>query len=303
LNYLVTLFANNILPIFLASAAGYLVARFLKVGARPVSQVTFYIFSPALVYNLLTSSQIKNFEALRMVGFTLAGVLVIGLMAWIIGRALHVQRSLLVALLLVVMFDNSGNFGLSLNLFAFGAPAMPYATIFFVTNLVLMYSLGVVLASLGTVGLRKAILSLFKVPVVYAAVLAMLMNRFGWQLSPPLERTVTILSSATIPLMLVLMGIQLNQSRINGQYLALGIANGLRLLVAPAIALGLSVLFRLSGPAYQAGVIQSAMPTAVVMTILATEYNIEPSFISSAVFTSTLLSPLTITPLLAYLGA
>jgi len=45
------------------------------------------------------------------------------------------------------------------------------------------------------------------------------------------------------------------------------------------------------------------MPTAVMMTILATEYNVEPSFVTTVVFTSTLLSPLTITPLLAYLGA
>jgi hypothetical protein len=62
-------------------------------------------------------------------------------------------------------------------------------------------------------------------------------------------------------------------------------------------------IFGLTGTAYQAGVAQSSMPTAVVMTILATEYDVEPSFVSSAVFTSTLLSPLTVTPLLAYLGA
>jgi predicted permease len=54
---------------------------------------------------------------------------------------------------------------------------------------------------------------------------------------------------------------------------------------------------------YQAGISESAMPTAVVMTVLATEYDIEPSFITTVVFMSTLLSPLTITPLLAYLGA
>jgi predicted permease len=37
--------------------------------------------------------------------------------------------------------------------------------------------------------------------------------------------------------------------------------------------------------------------------VLATEYNVEPSFVTAAVFTSTLLSPLTLTPLLAFLGA
>jgi len=45
------------------------------------------------------------------------------------------------------------------------------------------------------------------------------------------------------------------------------------------------------------------VPTAVLVTVLATEYNIKPEFMTTAVFTSTLLSPLTITPLLAILGA
>ena len=43
------------------------------------------------------------------------------------------------------------------------------------------------------------------------------------------------------------------------------------------------------------------MPTAVLATILATEYGAEPAFVTTAVFTTTVLSPLT--PLLLILGA
>jgi hypothetical protein len=77
----------------------------------------------------------------------------------------------------------------------------------------------------------------------------------------------------------------------------------MRLVFAPFLAIGLAALFGLTGTAFQAGVLQSSMPTAVFMTILATEYDVEPSFVSSVVVASTLLSPLTVTPLLAYLGA
>ena len=38
-------------------------------------------------------------------------------------------------------------------------------------------------------------------------------------------------------------------------------------------------------------------------TILATEYEAEPAFVITAVFATTLLSPLTLTPLLLVLGA
>jgi predicted permease len=43
------------------------------------------------------------------------------------------------------------------------------------------------------------------------------------------------------------------------------------------------------------------MPVAVVTTILALEFALAPEFVASAVFLSTILSPLTLTPLIAYL--
>jgi predicted permease len=75
----------------------------------------------------------------------------------------------------------------------------------------------------------------------------------------------------------------------------------LSLIVAPLVALGLTSVLGLSGPARQAGVILASMPVAVVTTILALEFEIAPSFVTSAVFVSTLLSPLTLTPLIAFL--
>jgi predicted permease len=77
----------------------------------------------------------------------------------------------------------------------------------------------------------------------------------------------------------------------------------MRLLIAPLLAIGLSRLFRMSGPSYQAVVLEAAMPAAVLTTILATEFDAEPTFVTTVVLITTLLSPLTLTPLLAFLGA
>jgi predicted permease len=40
------------------------------------------------------------------------------------------------------------------------------------------------------------------------------------------------------------------------------------------------------------------MPTAVLNSILASQYDVEPEFVSSAILFTTLLSPLTLTPLI-----
>ena len=54
---------------------------------------------------------------------------------------------------------------------------------------------------------------------------------------------------------------------------------------------------------FRAGVLEGPMPRAVLSTILGTEYEAEPAFVTTAVFVTTLLSPLTLTPLLLILGA
>jgi predicted permease len=43
------------------------------------------------------------------------------------------------------------------------------------------------------------------------------------------------------------------------------------------------------------------MPTAVLASMLATQYDADPEFVAAAVLLSTMLSPLTLTPLLAAL--
>ncbi|MCK4899334.1 MAG: AEC family transporter [Anaerolineales bacterium] len=303
MNSLLILFANNILPIFLAAGAGYLVAKYLGVKPHSISRIAFYIFSPSLIFRLLTTSQLNNNDVFSMVGFAAASMLVVGFITWVIGRILRIQRRLLVAVVLTAMFGNSGNYGLSLNLFAFGEDALAYASLFFVTAAILTYTLGVFIASLGSSSVKKSLQGLLKVPVIYAVGLAFLFNAMNWTLPLAMDRTVNLLADAAIPVLIVLMGIQLRQTRWNGQAKALGLSNSMRLIGGPILALGLSVVFGLTGAARQAGVTEAAVPTAIMMTVLATEYNIKPSFVTTAVFTSTLLSPLTMTPLLAYLGA
>ena len=303
MNNLLILFSNNILPIFLAAGCGFLVSRFLKVPPKPISQVTFYIFSPCLIFSLLTSSQLGGDDITKMVGFTVILMTGLGLLAWLVGRALRLDRLLLVAVVLTTMFANSGNYGLSLTLFAFGEDALAHASLFFVTQAILVQTVGVVIVSLGSLSLKQAIISLFKVPGLYAVTLALIFNYMNWQLPLFADRTISLLGDAAIPVLMVLLGIQLGYSSINGNPRVLVTSNVLRLVVSPILAIGLSVVFGLTGVARQAGIIEAAMPTAVLTTVLATQYNVKPSFVSTVVFTTTLLSPFTVTPLLAYLGA
>ncbi|HSQ27359.1 MAG TPA: AEC family transporter [Anaerolineales bacterium] len=303
MSQLPALFLENLLPIFLAAGAGYFLSRFSKLNPRPLSQVIFYIFSPCLLYTLLTNSRLSNGDILSTMLFASMVILSVGALTWLATVLLRFPRPTQSAVLLSSMFMNSGNFGLPVVLFAFGETGLAFASLFFVTNLIFNYTFGVVIASMGTASIKQSLLNLIKIPAIYAVILSFFSLQTGWQLPLPVDRTVNLLGDASIPAMLVLLGMQLQSVDWRGKILPLAITNFMRLLAAPAIAILIAPLFNLTGAAYQAGVLESAMPTAVLCTVLATEYDAEPKFVTAAVISTTLLSPLVLTPLLAYLGA
>jgi len=118
-----------------------------------------------------------------------------------------------------------------------------------------------------------------------------------------LDRAITLLSQAAIPVMLVILGLQMAEARQwpRARLGLIGVASFLQLVIAPLVALGLAGLLGLTGVTRQAAVLEAAMPTAVITTILAVEYGLDAAFVTGVVVVSTLLSPLTLTPLIAYL--
>jgi len=299
---LITTFLNNLLPIMLISGVGYLLGRLLSIDSRSIGRVLFYIFSPVLIFNLLYKTELPFGEILETMGFTALVIAFVGGLALVIGLTFRLPRPVLMAVLLTTMFANTGNYGLPLVSFAFGNDAAAHASLYFVSTTVLFNSLGVLIASLGHLRLQDALLGLFKVPTIYAGVLGLLMNQMHVQLSLPLGRAVQLVADGTIPLMIILLGLELAHVQWSNSLRVVGFSTSLRLLVGPLAGIILAGLFGLNPAARQGDVVQASMPSAVSCTVLATEYNLEPPLVTSIVFVSTLLSPLTLTPLLVFLG-
>src|SRR5208283_1153213 len=173
----------------------------------------------------------------------------------------------------------------------------------FVVSIVLTYTIGIFLASSGLSSLRGALLSVLRVPSIYASAAAIVLIFTGVVTPSFLMRPIKLLGDAAIPVMILVLGMQLERAAKPAGLRLVGLAVGLRLVVSALLGFLFVQLLGLSGTARQAGVLQSAMPVAVVTTILAVEFEVEPAFVTSVVFLSTILSPLTLTPLIALLKA
>lgn len=299
---LASTFANNILPIVLIGGAGFILGKTLHVEPRSLGRVVFYVFSPVLILNLLLQNRLKLDEAIGVIVLTICVIAVMGLITYLLGTLFKLERPAMTSILITTMFANTGNYGLPLVAFAFGEEALSYAGIFFVTTTLLFYTVGVLIASLGHMSLKDAVLGLFRIPTLYAVVLAILINALAIPLPEPVMRAIDLTANGTVPLMLVLLGVELSRVELTGNLRAMQLSVSLRLLLAPLIALLLAGLFGLNGYARQGSVTQAAMPSMVSATVLATEYQLDSRLVTAIIFISTLLSPLTLTPLLVFLG-
>ena len=298
---LLSIFANDVLPIFLVASVGYLLAHYLKADVKTLSRITFNALVPCLVFSLLVTSKISADEFGRMALFTAFLILGIGLIGRLVTLPLRLDRAMLSAFLIVVMFSNGGNYGLSVSMFAFGQAALARATIYYITSTAMMYTVGVFLANSGHQSLREAIVGVLKIPALYGVLAAFGVLLTGIIVPPVVMRPVQLLSEAALPCMILVLGMQLERTTKVEQPLLVGLATCLSLVGTPLLAWGLVKVLGLSGVAQQAAMIESSMPTAVVTTILALEYQVAPSFVTSTVFLSTLLSPFTVTLIIAFL--
>ena len=123
----------------------------------------------------------------------------IGVTARLAALPLRLDRATLSSFLLVVMFSNSGNYALPVVLFAFGRESLAFASVYFVTSAILVYTFGVFVAASGRGSIRSAALGITRVPAVYAVVAAVAVLAAGVTVPLAVMRPVGLLSDAALP--------------------------------------------------------------------------------------------------------
>lgn len=300
---LLGIFVDNIAPILIIAGVGYALGRTLRPDPRSISAVIFNVLSPSLVFYSLYNSDIGGGEIITLFGgVVLLQITMLSIamaVMWMGGDVAPRQRA---NVLLATMSMNTGNYGLSLVAFAFGDAALSRAAVIFVANSMMNYTLGVYVASNGTTSPLQAVAAVLRTPAVYALAAALGLRALDARLPLMLERPVITLAGAAIPMMLLLLGLQLAQFKPvarSSRLLATGV--GLRMLVSPLIAAGITLLLGLTGDARAAFIIQGAMPTAVITLVLSTQFRLDRDLMLAFIFISTLLSPLTLSLLVAIL--
>jgi malate permease and related proteins len=293
---------QNILPIFIVAGFGYVLDRWQAIDKRTLSKVTLYILSPALVFSSLVSSRLSGEELVGLTAFTAVFITSMALIAFLVGRLLRLPRRGLVTLMLVAMFGNTGNYGLTLINLRYGDDGLSRGVFYFAVSTMILYSVGILVASMGKLNARQALAQMLRLPPVYAAIGAIPIVAFDIPVPAPLMSAVTVTGQGAIPVMLLVLGMQISSLQGGFDWRAALPGMGLRLFVAPLVALLVVGLLGLTGLERATSILQGSMPTAIVIIILATEFDLQPDLVTSIVIGTTLLSPFTLAATIVLLG-
>lgn len=151
--------------------------------------------------------------------------------------------------------------------------------------------------------MRKVLLSLLRNPLL-APVAGLGIGLTGLALPTPVERFASLLGGAASPCALVCIGLFLAQERVTGDDAAsIGALVGLKLVFQPGITALLALYMFDMPPLWShSAVLLSALPIGSGPFTIAKLYGLEASVTSGAILASHLVSVVTVSALVAWLG-
>jgi len=269
---------------------GILLRRLARVDIHHLAQAALYLFTPCLVFRSLLRADIAGDYFGRIVMVVLLLFIVLGGMLLLLARLARWQRDRTAANLLVLLFMNAGNFGLSFNRLQYGEAGLELAIVFFMTNVVLLNTVGTVIAARGKASWRDTLASTLRLPLIYAVLAALLFRWLGVPADHRLLGGLNLVADATVPLLLVILGAQVSDVKMGRDLYPVAVAGLLRLLVSPVLAFLLAWFLGLDGLVLKVVIIQAAMPAAVNSLVLAIRFDTQPVFVGSVILVTTVAS-------------
>ena len=275
---------NVILPTFIVIFIGYLLGKITKMDMSAIVDVVFYVGLPALAFVSMLDKKIVLLDAAKIWAAAIMIMLGCGTVAWIVFKIIRQKHS---GLYIPISVMNTVNIPFPIIYLVFGSQGLFAATLFYIPNVLLLFSLGVYIAS-GK-HWEAGIKEVFKVPTIYAAVAGLTVNLLNVAVPELVVKPLSFIGMMVIPLVLLVLGCNLSAVKITSLFTT-SLASFLRLGVGLLFGFLTVNLFNLTGVLRSVVILDSAMPAAVNSSIVATKYKNEADLVSSVVFVTTIAS-------------
>lgn len=273
-----------------------------------LSKLNFYIFVPGFIfYNLYTTN--LSYGMLMILLFCIVNLIINDLISRVISKIRKYDLSQENAFKNSIMFNNTGNIGVSLVTLIFGsAPFVingktPYLGQALTVQIMILVFMNVTMNTIGfynagraNMNIKQSMHQIFTMPSIYVILIALLLKYIKIDITTtPLWPVIKYIKDGLVPIALLTLGVQLSKTRFDFRDSDVNIAVFTRLVIGPMLALILIYVFRFKGVIAQTAFISYSVPTAVNTALIAVECNNKQNFASQEVMVSTIYSAVTLT--------
>lgn len=283
-----------IVPLSIPVIVGALLGRYKNLDTKPLLTLYLYFLTPAIILNSLATAEISFDDVYKTLAFSLLNLCFLWVIANVLGKILKLGSSEVAGLTLVSTFTNSVNYGLPLVLLAFGQLGLDKASVYVIGQMIIVNTVGVYFAARSQFSVKNAVKSVFSLPAIYAAILALVLRTFDLHLPSEIATGVSMVAGGYSPVVLAILGAQMVKVRTMKSEAktqsAFWTGMTVRLALAPLVAyLGLSIL-QITGTLFSVLLILASMPVAVNAVVLAERFNASPELVSKCILWTTLAS-------------
>ncbi|MEY8000937.1 AEC family transporter [Clostridium sp. Mt-5] len=299
---------NNIIPIFMLIGLGFIISKKFALSVFTLSKLNFYIFVPGFIfYNLYTTD--LSYGMLMILLFCIVNLIINDLISRVISKIRKYDLSQENAFKNSIMFNNTGNIGVSLVTLIFGsAPFVingktPYLSQALTAQIMILVFMNITMNTIGfynagraNMNIKDSMHQIFTMPSIYVILAALLLKYIQIDITTtPLWPAIEYIKGGLVPIALITLGAQLSKTKIDFRNNNVNIAVFTRLIIGPMLALILIYVFRFKGVIAQTAFISYSVPTAVNTALIAVECDNNQDFASQEVMASTIYSAVTLT--------
>lgn len=300
------------LPLFLLVIVGWALIKaklFEQSVVRALSGFTFRFLMPAMLFSLMSKlSEMPPMDWRVLIAF-FGSCIVIYCLGRTAGRFFGLDNTGKTIFGMAAIFGNNVQLGVPILQVSLGNEAMPTISLLIIFSVLLLWTTAIASVELGkTEGdkdwakIGRSLLKVFKNPVVIGIITGSAWGLTGWELPQVVDKTLGYVSSATTPIALIVVGMGLAQHSFSAA-LPRGLTiSTLKIVIHPIIVYCIARLISLDTITTNACVLTAALPVAINVYLMASEFRSEEGAASNAIFVSTMLSALLIPLTLTLLG-
>lgn len=299
---------NQIFVIFALIIVGYIIRKLGIVSQAFNREISRFVLNVALPAFLLSSMQFEfSIEILQASGLLVAisfAVYALSIaLSKLYSKITGVSGASRAVIEYVIVFSNCGYMGYPVVGQIFGEKGVFYAAIYNLSFNILIWTYGINLLKGKrdtTVTTLESRVKRIVNPGLVAIVIGYVMFLLNLSFPAPVVNLLKSVGSTTTPLSMMFIGFILTEVKLKSALkdYHLWLTSALRLIAIPALTYLALNMLGLTGLTLYIPVIISAMPAAVNTAVFAAEYGADYKMGSLLIFSSTLLSALTIPILL-----